>query len=196
MISLISSFALISSCRNHHGDHLLSVNELEKLRQEFNLPSARTFKLDRSYLRYLFSLDTLRFTDQIKNHYQPVQACYYDKSGHLISFHINCYANPVKEGEDFYWNQKNAFATFVPMSVAPLDSIISLDKHLSFIKTFDSKPIDTAGYSVFDYTAIIHWSKKLYPTGAIKLVKIINENTALAKSKTINIIYVNNDDLW
>ena len=136
------------------------------------------------------------FADQIKNHYQPIQASYYDRSGYLISFHVNCFAGRVEGVEDFIWNQKNAFASFVPGTVAPLDSILSLNKHLSFIKTFASKSIDTTGYSAFDYTVIIHWSKKLYPMGATKLIKIVNDNAVLANDQAINIIYVNNDDLW
>ena len=136
------------------------------------------------------------FADQIKNHYQPVQASYYDRSGNLISFHVNCYAGRVEGVEDFYWNQKNAFASFVPKSVAPLDKLLSLNKHLSFIKTFDSKSIDTTGYSTFDYTVIVHWGKKLYPAAAAKLIKIVNDNSALANGRAMNIIYVNNDDLW
>lgn len=184
---------LISSC-NNQGEHLLSTHELEELRQEFNLPKDKTFKLDKSYLRYLFTLDTSLLADQIKNHYQPIQAAYYDRSGKLVSFHINCYAS---EGdEDFNWNKANAFASFVPKSVAPLDDILFLNKHLLFIKTFANEAIDTTGFSAFDYTVIVHWNKKLHPAGARKLIKIVQDNAALIKDGTINIIYVNNDDLW
>jgi len=88
------------------------------------------------------------------------------------------------------------FSSFIPKTIAPLDSILSLQRHLSFIKKFDGKPIDTSGFYLNDYTIIIHWSKKLYPEGSKKLIKIINDNIGLAASKKINLIYVNTDDLW
>jgi len=154
---------------------MLSFTDLENLRQEFNLPREKT----------------------IQNHYQPIQATYYDKTGRLISFHINCYAGlGVKGKNDLNWNQQNAFASFVPNSIAPLDTILPLTKHLQFIKTFDNKPIDTTGFSAVDYTIIIHWGKNLRPKDCRNLFKIVKENSLLAKGKNVNILYANNDNLW
>src|SRR5688572_1993256 len=126
----------------------LSQKDLENFRKEFNLPKEKTFRLDTNYIRYLFSIDTAKYADKIQNHYQPLQATYYNKTGKLISFHTNCYASAgIADGLDFDWNQQNAFASFVPKTVVPLDSIFSLSRHLSFVKTFDNKPIDTTGFS-------------------------------------------------
>jgi hypothetical protein len=177
------SFLLIASCRHRINWKYLSQQDLEILRKEFKLPKEKTFRLDTNYVRYLFSFDTLKYADQIKNHFQPIQAAYYNKLGQLISFHINCYADRTKEGEDLYWNQGNAFASFVPRSVAPADSFISLQKHLSLLKTFD-------------HTVIIHWGKRWWPKDCKNLIKLISDNATLSKNKKVNIIYVNIDDLW
>ena len=176
---------------------MLSANQLEKIRQEYNLPKEKTFKLDTKYKDYLFSLDSSKFQEEIKNHYQPLQATYYDKTGQMISFHVNCYAGVnVIDGDDLKWNQHNVFNSFVPASVAPLDSLLPLSKHLKFIKTFDNKDIDTTDFSTYDYTIIIHWGQRWKPRDCKNLLKIIGENTLLAKGKSVNILYVNNDNSW
>ena len=193
-ILTIVLFILIISCKRRIHLKYLSQENLENFRKEFNLPKEKTFRLDTNYIRYLFSFDTTKYADQIKNHYQPLQALYYAKSGQLISFHINCYASDVPDKEDLNWNHKNAFASFVPKTVAPVDSILPLSRHLSFIRTFDNKLIDTTGFSVFDYTIIIHWGKKWRPKDSKNLIKIVSDNVNLAVNKRINVIYVNSDD--
>ena len=185
------------SCRHKINWKYLSQKDLEILRKEFNLPKEKTFRLDTNYIHYLFSLDTLKYADQIKNHYQPIQASYYDRSGQLISFHINCYAGiDTSDNKDLNWNPGNAFASFVPKTVAPLDSILPLYKHLSFIKTFDYKPIDTSGFATFDYTIIVYWSKHyLGDKNSKNLIKVVSDNIALTDNKKVNIIYVNSENI-
>ena len=194
-ILVILPFVLILiSCKHRINWKYLSQEDLENFRKEFNLPKEKTFRLDTNYIRYLFSIDTTRYADQIKNHYQPIQALYYDRDGQLVSFHINCYASTGIPDSDFNWNQQNAFENFVPRTAAPLDSILSLSKHLSFIRTFDKSAIDTTGFSAFDFTIIIHWGKKWRSNDSKNLINIVSNNANLAWKKKLNIIYVNSDD--
>lgn len=194
ILAILSFVLIITSCRHRINWKYLSEADLENFRKEFNLPKGKTFRLDTNYMRYLFSLDTSKYAREIHDRYQPIQACYYHKLGKLISFHINCNASiGVPDKADLNWNQQNAFASFVPRTVVPLDSIMSLSKHLAFIKTFDYTPIDTTGYADFDYTIIIHWGKNWRPADSKNLVKIVIENAAGAKNKKINILYVNSD---
>ena len=193
ILAIFSFVLILISCRNRINWKYLSQEDLENFRKEFDLPKEKTFRLDTNYIRYLFSFDTTKYADQIKNHYQPIQALYYDRNGQIVSFHINCYASTGIPGSDFNWNQQNAFKNFVPRTVAPLDSILPLSKHL-FIRTFDNRPIDTAGFSAFDYTIVVHWGKKWRPSDSKNLIKIVSNNANLAVNKKINIIYVNSDD--
>ena len=195
-ILIFCSFVfIITSCRPRINWRYLSKEDLEDFRKEFKLPRQKTFRLDTNYVRYLFSYDTTKYAVEIQNHYQPIQAAYYDNNGNLISFHTNCYASAgIPDDRDFNWNQLNAFSLFVPATIAPIDSILSLSRHLSFIKTFDNKPIDTTGFSSFDYTVIVHWGKKWHPKDSKNLIKIVTNNANLALDKRINIIYVNSDD--
>jgi hypothetical protein len=136
IVTFLSFALIIISCRHKINWKYLSQEDLENSRREFNLPKEKTFRLDTNYIRYLFSFDTTRYADQIKNHYQPIQALYYDRNGQLVSFHINCYASTGIPDSDLNWNQQNAFASFVPRTVAPVDSILPLNKHLSFYENF------------------------------------------------------------
>ena len=196
-IFTVSLVLIIISCRHRINWKYLSQEDLESFRKEFNLPKEKTFRLDTNYIRYLFSLDTARYGTEIHDHYQPLQATYYDNTGILISFHINCYASAgIPDTSDFNWNQQNAFASFVPKTVTPVDSILPLNKHLSFIKTFDYKPIDTTGFATFDYTVIVYWSKHYFGAQNCKnLIKIVSDNVALAGDKKVNVIYVNSENI-
>ena len=194
IVAILSFVLIIISCRHRINWRYLSEADLENFRKEFNLPKEKTFRLDTNYIRYLFSFDTTKYADQIKNHYQPIQALYYDRD-QLVSFHINCYAGiDVSGKDDLNWDQENAFASFLPKSVVPVDSLLPLSKHLSFIKTFDNKPIDTTGFSAFDFTIIIHWGKKWRSNDSKNLINIVSNNANLAGKKRLNIIYVNSDD--
>ena len=197
ILTICSFVVLISSCRHRINWKYLSRDDLEIFRKEFNLPKEKTFRLDTNYTRYLFSFDTTKYGAEIHNHYQPLQATYYDNTRRLISFHINCYASAgVPDDPDFNWNQQNAFASFVPRTVAPADSILPLDKHLTFIKTFDYKSIDTTGFAAFDYTVIVYWSKHYFGVKNSKnLIKIVSDNAALAGNKKVNVIYVNSENI-
>ena len=197
ILALLSFVLILISCKHRITWKNLSEADLENFRKEFNLPKEKTFRLDTNYFRYIFSLDTTKYAAEIHNHYQPLQATYYDNAGRLISFHINCYASPgIPDDSDFNWNQQNAFASFVPRTVAPVDSILPLNKHLSFIKTFEYKPIDTTGFATFDYTVIVYWSKHYFGVKNSKnLIKIVSDNAALAGNKKVNVIYVNSENI-
>lgn len=71
-----------------------SVDESTIIRyaNKYNVPLTDNYELDTSYISFLYSHDTSKYKSQIKNHYQPLQALYYDNSGHLQSFQVNCYA--------------------------------------------------------------------------------------------------------
>lgn len=188
---------LILSCHSESSQKRMTAEEFKSLCEEFNLPEEKTYLLDKNFIKYLFSLDSIKYKEEIKNHYQPIQATYYNKTGKLVSFHINCYAGiGIDDNEVLNWNQQNAFDNFIPRSAAPVDSILPLPKHLSFVRTFDNNPIDTTGYSSFDYTIIIHWGRKWRPVDSQNLISIVKENLKLVKNKSINILYVNNDKIW
>ena len=101
-----------------------------KCTDKFNIPAAQSYRMDTAYFDFLFKLDALQYKEQIKNHYQPLQALYYSKEGHLQSFQVNCYAGGFP---NLKWDRNEIMTTFPPGQQAPLDSILPLEKQLGFL---------------------------------------------------------------
>jgi hypothetical protein len=158
--------------------------------EKYNIPLTENYKLDTAYLTFLSSLDSTNFKEQIKNHYQPLQVLYYYKTGQLESFQINCYAGGFP---NLNWNRDSIFTTFPPRKQAPIDSIISLDLQLKFIRPLSQ----TIGFSVenYDYIVIVYWNR-LMGRQSKRLIHFVQENYKLAKDYKLKIIYVNTDNIF
>ena len=132
------------------------VNEKEiySLENKYHIPKEDGYELDTSYFTFLFSLDSSKNKAQIKNHYQPLQALYYDKNGNLISFQINCYAGGFP---NLKWDRDSIFSTFVPKQQAPLDSLVPLELLLKQIKPLSK----TRNFSIdnYDFVVIVFWNR-------------------------------------
>lgn len=185
------------SCKERKGRHNLTKSELETISSEYDLPTSKTFILNTKYIDYILSMNKIHTAEQLRNHYQPLQAVYYNKQGQLVSFHTNCYAGAYgNDSIPLNWNHHKIFEKFPPKTSTPIDSILPLSKHLQYIQTFDRKPIDTAGFAEFDYTIIVHWVKNWKAEEVKSLIKFVTGNSKLAGNKKINLLFVNNDDYW
>jgi len=156
----------------------------------FKIPIQDNYTLDTTYAKFLFSLDTTQYKQQIKNHYQPLQALYFDKNGQLLKFYINCYAGGFPT---LKWNRNGILNTFLPQDQAPVDSILNLDKQVIFLKSTDKSSL-TDIYN-YDYTVFIYWNQFM-KRHSKHLIKEIRKNCKLADNKTVKIIYVNNDNFF
>ncbi len=168
-----------------------AVNEKKILRygKKYHIPEEDSYRLDTTtYNAFLHSLDTSKFKAQIKNHYQPLQALYYDRMGMLKSFQINCYAGGFP---NLHWNRDQIFETFLPKQQAPVDSILPLREHLSFLVplsvTTQKNPSDT------EYFAIVHWNRFM-GRQTRRLIRCVQKNAKLSGDNQLKIIYVNNDN--
>ncbi|MBL7914533.1 MAG: hypothetical protein JNL49_05750 [Bacteroidia bacterium] len=161
--------------------------EIIKFSKKFNIPASDSYELDTAFIKYLFSIDTSGIL--IKNHYQPLQALYYDNNGALKSFHVNCYTGGFP---NLNWEQNGAFKTFLPGQQAPLDSVVPLELHLKYLISLStSEKIIPEKY---DYIVVVHWSRFMGRQSK-RLIRIVQENAKLSTSKKIRIIYANNDNL-
>jgi hypothetical protein len=164
-------------------------SEIKRLGKSYNIPQEDLFIIDKAYSSYIPYFDSLRFIEQHKNHNQPLQALYYDKSGYLQSFHINCYASGFP---NLKWNKGKAFATFPPKQQAPLDTFITIEQQLKYFQPVsDTQQINISNY---DYLIIVYWNKFMGRQSK-RLIKIVQKNSKLSKDK-IKIIYVNNDGMF
>lgn len=158
--------------------------------EKYNIPIADSYELDTAYLSYLFSLDTTIYKFQIKNHYQPLQALYYDHLGYLKSFQVNCFAGGFP---NLKWNRYETMTTFPPKIQAPIDSIISLDTQIKYLKPLSK----TSKFTVenYDYIIIVYWNRFMGRQSK-RLIHYVQENSKLEKEKKVKIIYANTDNIF
>ena len=168
----------------------LSDNQILKQGSKYNIPAKDAYVLDSGYVNFIFSLDSVRYQKESHNHFQPLQALYYDQTGHLKSFHINCNAGGFP---NLKWNRFGAFDEFIPKQQTPPDSILPLKKHLEYVIPLNSN--SSPNFDAYDYVVIVHWNKFMGRQSK-RLIKVVQNNAALNKNKSLKIIYVNNDNIF
>lgn len=160
-----------------------------KKAKQYNVPKDKMYYADSSYFAYFRSLDTTR-KQVAKDRQQPLQACYYDRAGNLISFQINCYAGGFP---NLKWNRNGIFKTFVPKQQAPLDTLLSLDQHLEFISPISDETVIPV--EEYDYVVLVHWTV-LFGRQSKRLIRFVQKNAQLAGDKKVDIRYVNMEMMW
>jgi hypothetical protein len=173
-----------------HETKTLDKKTIQEYAEKNKIPAADNFELDSMYIRFINSIDTLRYPVERKNHYQPLQALYYDQQGKLQAFIINCYARGFP---NLKWNRGGIFDTFLPKQQAPVDSILPLYEHLKFIR-----PLPGAQRFVFgqnEYTIIVYWNHFMGRQSR-HLVEEVQKNLKLAGNRKVRVIYVNNDNFF
>jgi hypothetical protein len=158
--------------------------------KKYNIPAVDSYELDTAYFSYLFSLDTTKYKTQVKNHYQPLQALYYDKSGQLTSFQVNCYAGGFP---NLKWDRNEIMTTFPPKPQAPIDSIISLETQLKYLKPL-SQTTKLSNDS-YDWIVIVYWNRFMGRQSK-RLIRFVQDNSKLATGKKVKIIYANTDNIF
>jgi hypothetical protein len=159
-----------------------------KAGRKYHIPPEDSYQLDSTYRTYLFSQDTSKFKHQIKNHYQPLQALYYNKTGMLESFQINCYAGGFP---NLKWNRNEIFEVFPPKQQAPIDSLLTLNTHLQFLHPLSKNP--EKDQSKIDYFVIVHWNRFM-GRQTRRLIRCVQKSAKLTSDQKLKIIYVNNDN--
>lgn len=171
----------------------LSTEEIISLADEYHIPARDNYILnEETYLKYVKSLDKTRYKNSIHDHLQPLQVLYYDSDGDLQSFQVNCYAGGFP---NLKWNRDGAFEVFLPKKQAPLDSIIPLHLHRTFLSMADETIGEFNEFRAPDYTVIVHWNRFMGRQSK-RLIKLVQKNTQLAEAKSVRVIYVNTDNLF
>ena len=157
---------------------------------KYNVPLTDNYELDTSYISYLYSHDTSKYKSQIKNHYQPLQALYYDDSGDLQSFQVNCYAGGFP---NLKWDRNEIMTEFPPKQQAPLDSLVHFETQVKYLNPLSKT--EEFSEDQYDYFVVVYWSRFMGRQSK-RLIKFVQENSKLAPDKKIKIIYANTDDIF
>ena len=194
---IVISLFLLPSCslvfvKMYGFKRVKSVDDkmIAKFGSKYNIPPEDAYSIGTDYVEFIQTIDTTKFKQEKKNHYQPLQVLYYDTESNLISYHVNCYVGGFPNLE---WNKSNSFDVFPPTKQAPLDSVLSLQTHLEFLKPLSNT--QKTSIKNYDYVVIIYWNK-LMGRQSKRFIKIIQKNLKLAVDKKIKVFYVNNDVLY
>ncbi|MDO7845385.1 hypothetical protein Q5H92_03380 [Hymenobacter sp. M29] len=172
-----------------HGLRAVPPVELQKLAGRYGIPAHQVFVLDTSYRTFLSHLHQ-HDSVAAKNHYQPLQAAYYDRAGRLQSFYINCYAGGFP---NLAWNAAGGLNQFPPKPQAPIDTALPLSEYLTYLRQPNGQPLPAQPLT--KHTVIIQWSRFMGRQSR-RLIQAAQRNAALASPQNaVRLLFVNNDNL-
>ena len=185
LLLFISIVWFFESCKSTYGikstkivneENIKIISAFYKIKQSYIVDK-------RSYIDFLKTLskDSLF----IKNHTQPLQAIYFGENGKMISYHINCNAGGFP---NLVWNKNNLLETFPPKTQTKVDTLFILNKFMEYLKIKNS--IETKQYVfLFWNDCLGRQTKRFLDQFRANLEKPFVD-------KNIQIIYINNDNLY
>ncbi|MDO7875185.1 hypothetical protein Q5H93_10620 [Hymenobacter sp. ASUV-10] len=167
----------------------VSATELSKLAESYGIAPDQACVLDTSYRQFLAHW-LGRDVETAKNHYQPLQASYYDQTGQLKIFYINCYAGGFP---NLSWNGTGGLQQFPPAPQALADTVLPLPTYLRYLRQTDGQPLPALPAA--DYTVVVQWSRFMGRQSR-RFIKAVQQNAALAQpGQSVRLLFVNNDNL-
>lgn len=195
-ISIITISLIATGCNPFLGIYGIKTpkeineNKIERISKRFDLPRADVFELDTAFYSFLTSHDTVAFKLQIKNHIQPLQALYFNQTGQLISYQINCYAGGFP---NITWERDSIFSVFPPRQQAPIDTLVSVSTQIEYLNPLThSEKINPDNY---DYLVFVYWSKFMGRQSR-RFLKLVKNNRLLSENEKIRVVYINNDNFF
>ncbi|RTQ45866.1 hypothetical protein EJV47_23845 [Hymenobacter gummosus] len=152
------------------------------------LSPATSLALDTSYYTFLRRQPTPQ-APTLQLHAQPLQVLYFDRTGRLVSYFVNCNAGGFP---NLNWNHDNAQANFPPASQTPPDSLVSFARLASFFRTMGGSRLQGLETTA-DYTVVVFWSHRMGRQSR-RLLATVRQNLQLVPAgQRALLLYVNND---
>lgn len=167
----------------------MSEEEIYRSADKQNIPVEDCYELDYSFLNYIFSLDSSKHARSTQNHFQSLKVIYYNREGNMQSFHVNCYTGGFP---NLKWNKGGIFDMFIPSQQAPLDSVLPLSKHLTYLRPLSKTKSFSPGD--YDFVVLVFWSRHMGRQSK-RFIELIQKNLQLANTKKVKVLYVNNDNV-
>ncbi|MBD2714101.1 hypothetical protein KBK19_03530 [Microvirga sp. STR05] len=163
--------------------------ELRQLAKRYGIEQAQLVQLDTSYRQFL-TRQYNRDSVAVKNHYQPLQVSYYDATGQLRCFYVNCHAGGGFP--NINWNYQGGLNQFPPAPQAPLDTILPLTTYLGYLRTPEGQLLPPQPAT--DYTVVVQWSRFMGRQSR-RLIEATQRNGMLAQGQSVRLLFVSNDNL-
>ena len=193
LLSLLLSFSsctpLVLRTMGMKKPHVPTDEEFYRFGEKWNMSIYHQQTLLLSFVDEIEKIDSVN-PKLAQNLLQPIQAMYFDSSGKLISYHINCNAGGYP---NLNWNRFGNFDVFPAKTNAQCDSLVTLSWLLPFLKPVEYPCVKIKD---LDYTVVVFWSRF---TGrqSRHLVEYVQKNIKLAsKENRIQIMYVNTDEVF
>lgn len=189
LLSMTACTPLILSTMGMKNPRIITEDEMYTFGRKWGMSIYFQQTLLSTYVDEVQKLDSLHPT-LAKNLLQPIQAMYFDSTGKLISYHINCLAGGYP---NLNWNRNGNFDVFPAKTQAPCDSLVTLAWLLPHLKPLEYPCVKIKD---LDYTVVVFWSRF---TGrqSRHLVEFVQQNLKLASKETrIQIMYVNTDEIF
>ncbi len=192
-VLVLSLATVLVACSSFYGLKKLREYSPETIREtaeRYHIPPERSYVLDTAYftfIRKLYGNDTL----QVKNHLQPLQVLYFDKSERLISHHLNCYARGFP---NLKWNRDGLFDSFPAVTQIPADSMLTFGNLLRFIRPAGDWTVKPT-VSDKEYYVVVFWDIFMGRQSK-RLIERVNENLLLSDGQQVEVLFVNNDGLF
>ena len=187
---LVGCQSMIKGMMGMNAPKSLDADEILVLEEEYSIPQSDGYEMDSSYFAVLKDFDTTRFKRDQKNLLQPLQVLYFDASGTLISYHVNC---SVGGFPNLKWNRLGDFNQFPPAKSVELDTMKHVSNHLLHINPLNNAPFPDL--RTYDIAVLVYWNRFMGRQSK-RLVRVVQENVSLAKDKKVMVIYVNTDHFW
>lgn len=187
-ISLTSCSAIILGMYGIKNPHSLDEKEVARYSQKYKIPLADNYELDTSFSSFITSFDKIRYKAEIKNHYQPLQALYFERSGQVQSFHVNCHAGGFP---NLKWRELNG--AFPPAQQTPVDSLLLFDRQLACLRNLSSS--QKIAFEEYDYVVVIYWSCWMGRQSK-RFIRSVQQNCENTAGKKVKVIYVNSDKIY
>lgn len=189
-LSLSSCSVMFNSFYGMKKMEAINQNEIIHYSKKYKIPLSESYEMDSAYFTFLKSADTTKYKNEVKNHYQPLQALYYNNSGALESFQINCFVGGFP---NLKWNINDNFSTFPPKKQTPLDSLVPLNVYLKYLNPVSNSAMPSV--ENYDFVVIVHWNRFMGRQSK-NLIDYVQENSKLAKDQKVKILYVNTDNVY
>lgn len=158
--------------------------------EKYGIPRSDSYEMDSSYYAMIATIDTVRYKRDQKNLFQPLQVLYFDASGIMSSYSVNC---SVGGFPNLRWNRYGTFDQFPAAVSVELDTMTTLNDHLLHVNPLNNAPFPDL--RTYDYTVLVYWNR-FSGRQSKRLVRVVKDNVRLAKDKKVMVIYVNTDNFW
>lgn len=191
VLSVSGCVTVMDAIYGVHVPTTLRPETIASTAEDLDIPQKDCYQLDTAFSNYLLHSHLKISYKRISNHYRPLQALYFNPSGNLVAYFVDRYASAFPSLD---WNKNNAMKGFPPRGNAPLDTVLSFRRQLSFLRLVAQDSMEPFR-SFSSYVVFVYWNKFLLKESR-RLIKAVRKNCASSKGAKVKIIYLNVDNLY